>query len=128
MEAATESTPDLGQTTKRISRRLLVIAENRLQLLKLEVEEEREHILVSIWLALGLAVFGLLAGVALTVLIAVAFWEHSPILALLALLVVYTLAAVGCYWRLVQLQKNWQTLPATLEQLKKDRECLEQLL
>jgi uncharacterized membrane protein YqjE len=76
-------------------------------------------------LALCAAAFGLLAGVTLTVVIAVALWEHSPIIALLVLVALYTIAALIFFGRLVRLQRDWQTLPGTLEQLKKDRECLE---
>ena len=104
---------------------MFVILENRLQLLMVEAQEERERALLAIWLAMGAAAFGLLAGVALTVVIAVALWEHSPIIALLVLTALYAIAAVFFYARLVRLQRDWQTLPGTLEQLKKDRECLE---
>jgi uncharacterized membrane protein YqjE len=69
--------------------------------------------------------FGLLAGVTLTVVIAVALWEHSPIIALLVLVALYTIAAMIFYGRLIRLQRDWLTLSGTLEQLKKDRECLE---
>jgi uncharacterized membrane protein YqjE len=115
----------LGDATKRIAQRMFVIVENRFQLLMVEVQEERERALLAIWLALGAAAFGLLAGVALTVVIAVALWNHSPVIAMLVLTLIYTLAALFFYARLIRLQRDWQTLPGTLEQLKKDRECLE---
>ena len=73
---------------------MFVIVENRLQLLMVEAQEERERVLLAIWLALGAAAFGLLAGVALTVVIAVALWEHSAVIALLVLTALYTIAAV----------------------------------
>jgi uncharacterized membrane protein YqjE len=115
----------LGDATKRIAQRVFVIVENRLQLLMVEAQEERERVLLAILLALCAAVFGLLAGVTLTVVIAVALWEHSPIIALLVLVALYAIAAMVFYGRLFRLQRDWQTLPGTLEQLKKDRECLE---
>lgn len=118
------ATGQIGDATKRIAQRLFVIVENRLQLLMVEAEEERERVLLAILLALCAAAFGLLAGVALTVVIAVALWEHSPIIALLVLTLLYLGAAVFFYARLVRLQRDWQTLPETLEQLKKDRACL----
>jgi uncharacterized membrane protein YqjE len=82
-------------------------------------------VLLAIMLGLCAAAFGLLAGVALTIMIAVALWEHSPIIALLVLTLLYAIAAVSFYARLNRLQRDWQTLPGTLDQLKKDRECLE---
>jgi uncharacterized membrane protein YqjE len=110
---------------KRLAQRLLMIGQNRLQLLVVELQEERDRMLLAIVLALAAAVFGLLAAVAFTVAVAVVFWNHSPVLAMAALTVVYVLAALVFYWRLVQLQKTWYTLQATLEQLKKDREWLQ---
>ena len=128
METSSEAGTDVTGIAGRISQRLFVIAENRLQLLMVEAQEERERILRAIWLALGAAAFGLLAGVTLTLVVAVALWGHSPILALLVLSAIYILAAGIFYNRLSHLQRNWQTLTATLEQLKKDRECLEKNL
>jgi uncharacterized membrane protein YqjE len=125
METTSDNGTHLGDATKRITQRVFVIFENRLQLLMVEVQEERERVLLAILLGLCAAAFGLLAGVTLTVVIAVALWEHSPIIALLVLAVIYIIAAVVFYGRLVRLQRDWQTLPGTLDQLKKDRECLE---
>jgi uncharacterized membrane protein YqjE len=128
METSTTNGVHLGDATKRIAQRVSVIFENRLQLLMIEAEEERERVLLAILLALCTAVFSLLAGVTLTVIVVVAFWTHSPIVALLALAAIYIVAAMIFYVRLTRLQRDWQTLPATLEQLKKDRECLEKII
>lgn len=115
----------LGSASKRIAQRMFLIVENRLQLLMVEAQEERERVLMAMWLGLGAAAFGLLAGVAMTLMVAVALWEHSPLVALLVLTALYSITAVFCFVRLRQMQKDWQTLPGTLDQLKKDRECLE---
>jgi uncharacterized membrane protein YqjE len=128
METETESKNDLAGASRRIAQRLFIIAENRLQLLMVEAQEERDRILLAIMLALGAAAFGLLAGVTLTLIVAVALWNHSPILALLVLAAIYIIAAGIFYARLTRLKRDWQTLTATLEQLKKDRECLEKNL
>jgi uncharacterized membrane protein YqjE len=128
MQTSSDNGLPLGDATRRITQRLFIIIENRLQLLMVEAQEERERVLLAILLALCAAAFGLLAGVTLTVVIAVALWEHSPIIALLVLVALYTIAAVIFYGRLFRLQRDWQTLPGTLEQLKKDRECLEKTL
>ena len=125
METPSDTGLHIGSATSRIAQRICVIAENRLQLLMVEAQEERERVLRSICLALGAVAFGLLAGIAVTLVIVVALWDHSPIVALLVLTALYTLAAVLFYARLLQLQSGWQTLSGTLEQLKKDRECLE---
>ena len=128
METSSDTVPHLADASKRLAQRALVICENRLELLMVEVQEERERILRAIWLVLGAAAFCLLAGIALTVVIVVALWQQSLIAALLILTALYTIAAVCFYGRLTRLQRDWQTLPTTLDQLRKDRECLEENL
>jgi uncharacterized membrane protein YqjE len=110
---------------KHFARQFLVIAENRLELLMVE---ERERALRAILLALGVAVFGFLAGAALTVALVVMLWSLSPIGVLLTLAALYSAAAVFLYRHFAVLQRNWETLPATLDQLRKDRACLENYL
>jgi uncharacterized membrane protein YqjE len=128
METTSDNGTHLGDATKRLAQRALVICENRVELLMVEVQEERERFLRAVLLALGAAAFGLLAGVGLTAVIAVAFWQQSPVAALLILTALYSVAATVLYVRLTRLQRDWQTLPTTLDQLRKDRECLEKNL
>jgi uncharacterized membrane protein YqjE len=128
MEPTTISAEPLADTTKRFARRLLTIGENRLELLMVEVQEERERLLRSFFLALGVAIFGLLAGITLTAAIAVLFWPISPLAALITLACLHGLAALWLQRRLAVLLSNWQIFPANLEQLRKDRLCLEENL
>jgi uncharacterized membrane protein YqjE len=128
MEPAPTHAGKLVETSKRFARRLLTIGENRFQLLMVEVQEERERFLRAILLALGVAAFGLLAGVALTGAIVVLLWELSRVAALLVLTGLYGATAVWLYRRLSMLLRDWQNLPATFDQLRKDRACLEKNL
>jgi len=128
MESSASSVGQLVETLKRLARRLLIIGENRFELLIVEVQEERERLLHAILLALGVAAFGLLAGVALTGAIVVLLWEVSRVAALLVLTCLYGVTAVFFYRRLTLLLRDWQNLPATLDQLRKDRACLEKNL
>ena len=128
MEPRPTNAGQLVETSKRFARRLLTIGENRFELLMVEVQEERERLLHAILLALGVAAFGLLAGVALTGAIVVLLWELSRVAALLVLTGLYGATAVWLYRRLTLLLRDWQNLPATLDQLRKDRACLEKHL
>ena len=93
METSPDTVSHLADASKRLAQRALVICENRLELLIVEVQEERERILRAIWLVLGAAAFCLLAGIALTVVIVVALWQQSLIAALLILTALYTMSA-----------------------------------
>lgn len=128
MEPATGSFGHLASHSKEFTRRLLTIGENRLELLMVEVQEGRERLQHAILLALGVAAAGLLAGIALTAALVVLFWHHSPAAVLLALAGLYGVAAVWLYQRLSRLLLGWQHFPASLEQLRRDRTCLENTL
>ena len=128
MELATDHLGQFGASSKHFARRLLTIGENRLELLMVEVQEERERLLHAILLALGVVAFGLLAGITLTAAIVVLLWQYSPVAVLLTLTGLYGVAAVCLYRRLTGILRDWQNLPATLDQLKKDRACLEKTL
>lgn len=128
MESTTVNFQQLAATLKRFARRAMTVGENRLELLMVEVQEERERLLHVILLALGVATFGLLAGIALTAALVVWLWKCSPVAVLLTVTGLYGLAAVLLYRRLTLLLRDWQTLSATLDQLRKDRACLEKSL
>jgi len=127
MEESTVSFRQLAATSKMFARRLLTIGENRLELLTAEVQEERERLLHAFLLALGVATFGLLAGLALTAALVVWLWDW-PVTILLTLTGLYGAAGIFLWWRLTRLLRDWQTLSASLDQLRKDRACLEKTL
>ena len=128
MEPATDNLGHFGASSKLLARRLITIGENRLELLMVEVEEERLRLLRAILLALGVAVFAFLAGVALSVAIVVLLWKIWPVAVLLVLAGLYTLIAAYLYRRFAVLQRDWKIFPATLSQFRKDRACLENIL
>ena len=66
--------------------------------------------------------------ITLTATVVVLLWQVSRLGALVALTCLYGGAAVFLYVRLNAMLRNWKNLPATLEQLRKDRECLEKSL
>jgi uncharacterized membrane protein YqjE len=127
MEESTASFRRLATTSKHFTRRLLTIGENRLELLTVEVQEERERLLHAILLAFGMAVFGLLAGLTLTAAIVVLFWAWSQVAVLLILTALYGTAGIFLWRQLAGLLRDWQTLSASLDQLRKDRACLEKI-
>lgn len=124
MEAPQDPGLSLAGASKRVALRLLVICENRFHLLMVEMEEERERVMRALFFAIGAMTLGLLAMFTLTAIIVIVFWNRSPVIVLSILTALYGGAAVYLYSRLRQLQRDWKVLAGTLEQLKKDRECL----
>ena len=126
MEESTVSFGQLAATSKTFARRLLTIGENRLELLAVEVQEERERLLHAFLLALGVVAFSLLGGLTLTAALVVWLWDW-PVTVLLILTGLYGTAGICLYRRLIGVLRNWQTLSASLDQLRKDRACLEKI-
>ena len=114
-------------SAKSLVRRLATIGENRLELFALEIQQESERIRQAFVLSLGVAAFGLLAGLTFTAAITVLLWAYSPPAVLLTLTALYAAAGVCLYWRLGKLLRDWQTLAASIEQIRKDSACLENL-
>ena len=128
MEESLVSFRQLATSSKHFARRLATIGENRLELLAVEVQEEHERRLLAFLLALGVAAFGLIASLTLTTAIVILLWFWSPVAVLLILTALYVAAGIYLYRRLIGLLRNWQMLSATLDQLRKDRECLEKII
>jgi uncharacterized membrane protein YqjE len=118
----------MAATSRSFVRRLATIGENRLELLAVEVQEERERLLHAFLLSLGVAVFGLLAGLTLTAAVVILFSAWSPVAVLLLLTGLYAVTGGALYWRLAGILRDWKTLSASLDQLRKDRSCLEKFL
>ena len=127
MEESTVSVKQLTATSKDCARRLLTIGENRLELLTVEVQEERERLLHAFLLALGVAAFGLLAGLTLTAAIVVLLWACAPVVVLLTLTCLYAASGICLCRRLMGLMRDWESLSDSLDQLRKDRACLEKI-
>lgn len=128
MEEPSVSFRQLAGSAKHFARRLLTIGENRMEILAVEVQEERERILHALLLAIGVGACGLLGGMALTASVVVLLWAYSPVAVLLVLTAIYLTAAVCLCNRLTSLLRDWETLPDSLGQLRKDRACVEKLL
>ena len=76
MEPIGSSLWRIAATSKHFARLLLTIGENRLELLGVALQEERELLLRVLLLALGVGTFGLLVGMTLTAAIVVYLWAY----------------------------------------------------
>jgi uncharacterized membrane protein YqjE len=124
MEEPTGPAPGLFASLQRVWRALLAVAQNRLELLLVEWEEERRHAVQALLLTLAAAVLGLMTLVVGTFFVVMFFWEDRVVV-LLLLFGFYLLGAAGAYWKLRRLLNNWSAFPATLDEIKKDKTWLE---
>jgi len=128
METSNASVGQLATTSKTFARRLLTVGDNRLELFAVEIQEERERLLRVFLLALGAVACGLLACLALTAALVIALWAWSPVIVLLTLTGLYVVAAAALYYWLTGVLRHWHSFSASLDQIRKDRACLEQIL
>ena len=120
-----EPTPGFFGSLKRLLQGVLAIAQNRLELLLVEAQEERARLFQLLLLA-GLVIgLGLLtlAVVICTLVVLCAKSQRFDLLA--GLILVCLFATVLGYWRLRSKLKAWRPFPATLAELKKDKACLD---
>jgi uncharacterized membrane protein YqjE len=119
--------PGLFTALKRLWRTLLTIGLNRLELLLVELEEERRRTVQVLLLVLALGALALMTLLVGTFTLVIVFWEDRVIV-LTGLFLVYLLATAGAYWKLCRRLNNWSAFSATLAELKKDKACLEEKL
>lgn len=108
---------------------LVAIAHTRLELLSIDLEEEREHLLSILLLALA-AVFLLGIGVVLTsMLLVVVFWETHRILVLSILTSLFLLLGIGTgIYALHKVRTKPRLFTSTLAELHKDQQQLSSRL
>lgn len=110
---------------KRVLRTAGRLLESRAELFLLEWKEERLRLGGALLLAAAGAVCALLALLLVTFTIVIVFWNDHRIPVLVALTVVYAAGAVGAWVSLRRRLRRWQAFSASLEQIRKDRACLE---
>src|SRR5882672_5418455 len=126
MDIDTESSPGLFSSVKRLLSTALAGVENRFELFLVELREERFRVFDVLLLGCAAAVLGFMALLTVTVTLVVMFWDSARMAVLVILSVCYLLATLGILWRLRIRLRNWSSFSATLDELKKDRSCLEE--
>jgi uncharacterized membrane protein YqjE len=112
-------------TGKRILRSLGDLAQSRLELFLLELKEERIRVLDALLLMAACLICGLMTVALLTLTLLVVFWQEHRVIVLVLLTLVYATGTGATFWMLRNRLRDWQSFAATLEQIKKDRGCLE---
>lgn len=124
MNAATENTPGVWNSLRRILDTVLATAQNRMELVAVELQEEKSLLVEDLLLVIAIAGFSLMGLLMGTVTLMVLFWEHGLLAVVSALTACYFLAAGFGYWSLRRRLRGHVPLSASLGELQKDRECL----
>jgi uncharacterized membrane protein YqjE len=124
MNVSNSSRPGLWGLFNRVLDALLATAQNRVQLLAVECQEERCRTVEAVVLAMAVGTLGGLALLLCTLTVIVLFWDSGRIVALLSLTGIYLLGAIAV-WRVLRarLQRH-SPFGSTIDELRKDRSCL----
>ena len=126
MEEPGESTPGVFASLGRLLTTVLAIAQNRLELLLVECQEERWRFFDALLLAGVVLILALMTLMAATITIVVVCVKADRLDLVVALVLVYLAATIFSLWRLHTRMKNWVPFSATLAEIKKDKACLDE--
>ena len=125
MDPSRESRPGLFSSLKGLLNTALAGVENRIELFLVELREERIRVFDVLLLGCTAAVLGFMALLTVTATLVVIFWDSARVPVLVVLSTCYLGGAVVAIWRLKVRLRKWASFSATLDELKKDRTCLE---
>lgn len=113
------------ENARRLGASFLAVAHNRLELLVLELQQERIRIIEAILLIATIAALGFFTIALLAAALIVLTWDRFGVIGLFVLSGVGLIGTLIVLWRLWVRLKDWAFLPGTLDELKKDFECLD---
>lgn len=101
-------------------------AHDRLQLLGVELQEEKHRLIqILVWLA-AIVALGFLALIFVSLAVVVAFWETARLTAVICLAAAYCLGLVALILGFRRyLARQPKPFAATLAELQEDRECIQ---
>lgn len=108
---------------RRVVRSVTDLAHSRLELFLIELKEERIHVANVLMLVAACVVCASMALLLVTISLIVIFWEQR-VLVVLLLTAFYAAGAIATLLALRRRFRKHRSFSATLDQFKKDRECL----
>jgi uncharacterized membrane protein YqjE len=126
MEDQGESTPGVFASLGRVLTTILGIAQNRLELLLVECQEERWRFFDALLLAGIVLILALMTLMAATITIVVLCVKADRLDLVVVVVLLYLAATIFAFWRLRNRLKKWEPFSATLAELKKDKACLDE--
>jgi uncharacterized membrane protein YqjE len=125
MDEEGESTPGILASLGRLLVTVIAVAQNRLELLLVELREERWRLFDTLLLAGVVLILATMTLMTATVTIVVVCVRAERLDLVVALVLLYLAGTIFSLWRLRVRLKTWVPFSATLAELKKDKACLE---
>ena len=113
-------------SVRALVRTLIRIGHNRLELLLVEWQEERWRLFEALLLVGLVLIFALMALLVVTMTFVVVCIQAQRYECIVGLFVIFLAATGISIWQLRNRLKNWVPFAATLEEIKKDKECLQE--
>ena len=111
---------------RRIVSSVFAIFETRLELIGIDLAEEKERLIGVLFLGLAAMMLTMMALITLTVLVAIAFWDTYRWQSLAGITVAYALVAVFCALRArTGLINAPNVFDSTIAEFKKDRDTFK---
>ncbi len=125
MSDAEEPKPGVWASLKRILDTLLATAQNRIELFAVELQEEKRRMVEALLCAAAFAAFAMMTLSLVTFTIVVLCWENGRLIALAVLIVLHVVGTVVAWQSLQARLQCKRPFADTLDEIKKDRSCLE---
>jgi len=109
----------------RLLQTLRDMAENRVELFLVELQEERVRLFDALFLLAVGVVCALMTLVVFTLTVVVIFWDTHRLLVLTLVTAAYAAGAGAALVKLRSRLQRWEAFSATLQQIKKDRSCFK---
>lgn len=126
MQDVIENREGIFASLRRLLRTVLAIAQNRLDLLLVELQEAGWQFVETLLLTGLVLILSLMTLMVPTITIIFLCVKAARFDLLVALMLAYLAAAFICFWRLRRRLKSWAPFSATVAEFKKDKACLEE--
>jgi uncharacterized membrane protein YqjE len=125
MEGLDQRRAGIFASLGRLLGTVLAIAQNRLELLLVELQQERWRFFDALLLAGAVLILGGMTLMVATITLVVVCVDAKRLDLLVALTLLYLVATIVAVWRLRTRLKKWAPFSGTLAELKKDKACLD---
>ena len=125
MEGVDQSRAGIFASLRRLLKTVLAIAQNRLELLLVELQQERWRFFDALLLAGAVLTLAAMTVMVATITLVVVCVEAKRLDLLVALTLLCLVATIVAFWRLRKRLKTWAPFSGTLTELKKDKACLD---